>query len=438
MIGIVGAGLTGLSVHHYLRDAGIESVVFEAASEPGGVVRTVRAEGRVLECGPQRTRLTSDVRDLVDALALGNRMMEAADEPLYVYRDGSLRRVPFSIREAVETDLLSWRGKLRALCEPLTAPPRSGESVEGYLSRAFGREVADRIGGPLYAGLYASDPAHMPVEHSLARALDRFDVDGSVLFALLWTRLGDRTPPPVVSFDDGLQVLPEALADAHADSVRLDSAVRSVRATNDAYLVETASFTIEVDELVVTSPAAVTADLLGSLDTADIDALRELSYNPLAVVHLAADGHLRGSGHQVPFREPFVTLGATWNDTLFGERVRTSADDRTRPDASGLGRDGVYTCYLGGEKTPEAVEWSDDRLGHVAAREFEIATSVPAEPVRVTRLTPGMPAYDYSWDALERVHLPDDIHLCTNYTSRAGIPGRIRAARRLASRVIER
>ncbi|HJR53873.1 MAG TPA: FAD/NAD(P)-binding protein, partial [Gemmatimonadota bacterium] len=54
MIGIVGAGLTGLALAHELARRGVEHVVLEAADRPGGVIESARVDGRVLDFGPQR------------------------------------------------------------------------------------------------------------------------------------------------------------------------------------------------------------------------------------------------------------------------------------------------------------------------------------------------------------------------------------------------
>lgn len=432
MIGIVGGGITGLTIHHYLNQRGVESIVFEAADEPGGVVRTFHQSGRVLECGPQRTRLTPAIRELVDAVGLGAHVVEAADVPLYVYHAGSLRQAPLSLRTALTTDLLSWCGKLRVLLEPLTGLPHEGETVEGYLTRAFGHEFATRLGGTLYAGLYASDPDEMPVEHSLERAFDRFGIERSVLLKVLQTRLNGRSPPPVVSFEAGMQQLPRELYEQYSDSVFLNAPVRTIEGASEGYKLVTDDETTAVDEVVVTTPAPAAASLFEAVEPASAAALRDLVYNPLAVVHLHADTSLMGAGHQVPFAEPHVTLGATWNDGLFGQGENTTRGIE-RTSSTATGRDSVYTCYLGGAKTPEAVEWSDERLGDVAATEFEEATGVRAEPLNVHRLSLGMPAYDHSWDALGRINLPPEFHLCANYESRAGIPGRVRQGKQLAT-----
>ncbi|WP_135853589.1 protoporphyrinogen oxidase [Halorussus salinus] len=431
-VGIVGGGITGLATHHYLRESGVESVVFEADDEPGGVVRSEEVEGRVLDFGPQRTRLTPSIRKLVESLGLESELRRAADPPLYVYRDGKLRLVPQSPREAVTTDLLSWRGKARALLEPLTGPARTGEgggangsesdggsesddggeSVEEFLTRKFGSEVARYYFGPLYGGLYGSHPDEMPVEYSLSKALEKAGIEGSVLTSVARKVLEGREKPPIVSFDAGLQRLPEALAAAHG-GVRLETPVREIRRAGDGFLVETEGDETRVNRLVVTTPADVTADLLADLAPDSAAALRELRYNPQVVVHLLAEADLTGAGYQVQYDEQFRTLGTTWNDSL-------------------LDREGVYTCYLGGSRNPELVERSDDELGSLAAAEFEEVTGHEARAISVRRLRRGMPAYDRSWAALDRISMPEGIRLCTNYTARAGLPGRIREAKQTA------
>ncbi|WP_135806177.1 protoporphyrinogen oxidase [Halorussus marinus] len=417
-VGVVGGGVTGLAAHHFLREQGVDSVLFEADDEPGGVIRSRRVDGRVLDLGPQRTRLTPSIAALVESLGLGDELREADDLPLYVYRDGRLRLVPQTPREAVATDLLSWRGKLRALFEPLTTAARPDESVEAYLTRKFGSEVARYYFGPLYGGLYGTHPDEMPMRHSLSRALDSAGIEGSVLTSVAKKVLEGREAPPIASFDGGLQRLPEALYADNDDTAHLNTPVEAIGRAGERFVLETPDGDERFDELVVTTPAGVTAGLVAEFAPEAADALREFTYNPQAVVHLAADADLTGAGYQVQYDEDLRTLGTTWNDSL-------------------LDREGVYTCYLGGGYDPEVVEWDDDRLGSVAAREFEAVTGHGARVLSVHRWELGMPAYDRSWAALDRLSTPVGLHLCTNYTARAGIPGRIREAKKIADRLAD-
>jgi oxygen-dependent protoporphyrinogen oxidase len=414
-IAVVGAGVSGLALVHELRRRGLGVVCFEKDEKAGGVVRTVREDGRVLELGPQRLRLTPPVEAIVDELGLSDEVREGEDAPLYVYRDGEMYVAPLSVREAVTTDLLSWRSKARVLAEPLTRPPREGETVDGFLTRKFGREAARRFLGPLYSGLYGTPADEMPVEHSLARALENAGVGRSVLFWAVKKAVKGRETPPVFTFDGGLARLPEALYEENADAVRLGTPVREVAAAGDGYEVVSDEGSVTADEVVVTTPAPAAADVLEGV-APSADALRRLTYNPIAVVHLVSGYDGDGVGVLVPEGEDLRVSGLTWN-------------------ASFLGRDGVFTCYVDGWSYPGMEDATDGEVAEVAVEGFERITGAEATAVHVHRWEPGMPAYDATWDALGGVDLPEGVHLCTNYTDRAGVTGRLTHARRVADKI---
>lgn len=408
-VGIVGAGITGLALTHHLAERGVESVTLEAGAEPGGVIRSARVDGIVLERGPQRMRLTPGVADLVAAAGLEDELLEAGELPLFVYADGDLGEVPFDRRTFLRTDLLSPRAKARLLAEPLTRAGRGDESIERVFRRKFGDEAYRNLFGPLYGGIYGSDPAEMPARHALSDLLEaeRF----SLLRAILRRVGGGREYPPV-SFEAGLQALPERLAELHGGRVRLETPATGIEGTDDGFRLVTADGSERVDQVVVTAPAPAAADLLEDV-AAGADALAELTYNPLGLVYLRADLAREGLGYQVGFGEGLHTLGVSWNASMFD-------------------RDGLYTAFLGGMHEPALLERDDGALGELAAGEFEAVTGASASVLEVHRLQRGFPAWDRSWDALERVELPDGLHLATNYAGRMGIPSRVREAASLA------
>ena len=414
-VGVVGAGITGLTLVRSLADRGVDVVAFEAREEPGGVVRSRRVDGRVLELGPQRLRLTPGLSSMVESLGLREQLRVANDgQPLYVYREGSLHVVPLSVREAITTDLLSPLGKLRILKEPLTGPPRDGESVDEFLERKFGRQAARRYLGPLYSGLYGTDPKEMPMAYSLGRALENAGIDGSVLWWVVRTLLAGRDPPPVCTFEDGLGQLTERLYEAHADAIELATPVRRVVDADGRFELVTDAGTEVVDEVVLTTPAGTCADLVADVDADLAATLRRFTYNPIGMVYLESAFDEPGIGALVPSGSEIGISGTTWN-------------------ASFLRRDRLFTCYVDPGSDPRMGERSDEELGEVAATAFERLTGAPATQIFVHRWSPGMPAYDRSWAAIDELELPPGIHLCTNFVDRAGIPGRVRAAERLAS-----
>jgi oxygen-dependent protoporphyrinogen oxidase len=386
-------------------------VTFEASAEAGGVMRSERVDGVVLERGPQRMRLTPAVEALIEAAEIRDELRTAEELPLFVYADGRLGEVPFDLETFLATDLLSWRGKLRLLAEPLTRAGRGDETVAHVFSRKFGEEAYRNVFGPLYGGIYGSDPTAMPARHALAGLLEAESDLHSLLRAFL-RRVGSGRQFLPVSFDDGLQRLPDALAERYDDRVRLGTPATDVVAADRGYHIETPDGAERVDHVVVTAPGPDAADLLDDV-AAGAEGLADLTYNPLAMVFLRADVDREGLGYQVGYDEDLHTLGASWNAQMFD-------------------RDRLYTAYLGGMHEPGIVERTDETLGNIAAREFETVTGAAASVLDVHRLEQGFPAYDGSWDALDQVSLPDGVTLATNYTARMGVPSRVREAAGLA------
>jgi len=419
-VGVVGAGISGLSVIHELSTADCEVVGFEARDEPGGIIRSQRIDGRLLELGPQRLRLTPTIESLVDELDLRDHLQFGDDDqPLYIYHDGRLRVVPLSVREALRTDLLSPLGKLRILAEPLTDPAKPGETVDDYLCRRFGTQAARRYMGPLYSGLYGTDTDEMLMEYSLGRALESAGVGRSLLVWVIRRLIEGRETPPICTFEDGLGTLTNGLYEAHSESISLSTPVERVSAAGggDGYELQTANGTEHVDQLVLTTPAAATAELVEGVDSELAETLERFNYNPIAMVFLHSEFDREGIGALVPEGGDLPISGSTWN-------------------ASFLDRDGVFTCYVDPNSDPEMESRTDDDLGELAAGAFETLTGSEATPIGVHRWVPGMPAYDRSWTAMDDLSTPDGMHLCTNYVGRAGIPGRIRSAKGVATTIL--
>ncbi|GAB7092994.1 protoporphyrinogen oxidase [Halolamina litorea] len=418
-VAVVGGGMTGLSTLHALEERGVGSVVYEATDEVGGVVRSREMEGKVVEVGPQRLRMTDAISAMVTDLDLADEVITADDDlPLFVYADGKLREVPRSLAAFRRTDLLSAGAKLRLLAEPLTDPIDPEESARDAFVRKFGTETYTNLIAPIFGGTYGSDPADMPAKHALEPIMGLEKKEGSLLRAAL-SRLvfsESETPPPA-SFESGLQRLPEALAEAHADRIERETPVTRIERAGSGddpeWIVHTADGSRRFEHVVITTPADATADIVEGVDPDSAAALRSFNYNPLVLVHLESSARADGFGYQVRRTEPMRTLGVTWNPSLFD-------------------RDGVYTVFLGGMHDPGAVDRSEAELGQTAVTEFRRVMGADAEVLNVERMPRAFPAWDDSWDAAERVDLPEGLTLATNYTGRMGLPSRVREGRRLA------
>jgi oxygen-dependent protoporphyrinogen oxidase len=413
MIAIVGAGITGLALAHELARLDSPFTVFEQADTAGGVIRSARVDGHLLEWGPQRTRSVAAFRALVDDLDLRDEIITAPhDLPLFIYRDGALRTVPRSFADLLHSDLLTVRERVRLLAEPFTRGALPDESVADYFTRKLGRAAYANVVGPLYGGLYASDPADMLVATSLRHTLRELDVRRSLIARA--ARGGARVAAPsAVSFRDGMQTLPLALLQRHRAHVRLGTRVHTIERAARGYRIHTSDGVADAAHVVCTAGAAAAADVVQNVAPTAAAALRSLHYNPLAIVHLHTTAAVpRALGYQVSFDETLYTRGVTFNDALFG-------------------RAGVYTAYLGGARNPGVVEWSDSELARIAIEEFARVTDADARVIAVART--AMPAWDRSWTVLQSLQVPDGLHFCANWESRPGLPGRLAQAKRLAA-----
>lgn len=406
--------MSGLATTHYLSKQGVDVRTFEADSEPGGVVDSRTIDGHVLERGPQRLRRSAPVDELIEEFDLEDEVRVGHDDqPLYGYYDGALRPMPLSVRDAITTDLLSWRGKARILFEPLTGPVRDGETVAEFLTRKFGPEASRRFMGPLYSGLYGTEADDMYVKYSLGKALAHVGIDDQSILRYVLRRLIEGIDtPPIITFEDGLQTVANAIYDAHHDSIDLSTPVTGVESVGDRYRIETENDEVTVDSIVLTTPAPTTASLLAAIDERSAEAVGEFNYNPIGVVHLESAYDRDGHGFHV-IDEGFETNGSTWNHSM-------------------LDREGIYTSYIG-SGNPQFLDADPAVVGQRAADEFERITGAEADVLDVTVVRPGMPAYDRSWTALDDVSLPDDVAICSAFTARAGVVGRIRDGKRIAA-----
>lgn len=424
MIGIVGGGISGLFLLHLLRESGIEAILFEASDTPGGVMRSESVAGPdgpvTVDLGPQRIRLTPELSRIVEDLGLTPSIVRArSGVPFTIHHGGHLHPAPTSLGAALRTRLVSWPGKLRALADLVTTPPRPDESVADALRRKLGPEIYVKLAGPILGGLYASDPEEMQVRHTLGPIFERTGARRSLLAGLLRASSGEGLP--IVSFTDGLGALPRSLARRHRDHIRIGAPVQSMSAGSGGYRLAWGAEQVEVEQVVLALPAGGASGLLRDRAAEAALRLAELRYNPLAVVPLVVPAGRAtpevGSGFKMTLDDPRATRGVTAHGALFDRR-------------------GLFTAFLGGRGREDTVELPDAAILDLAASDFREVTGVEAVPLLVHRT--WMPGWDRSWSALDGLELPAGIHLCAAYSSRPGVTGRLENARRIASRLSRR
>ncbi len=341
---VIGAGITGLTLAWRLQQKGLSVCLTEAGSQVGGSIITQSRQGYIWEEGPNSFTPAPALLNLVADLGLAQDLVWADGKlPRYVWWDGQLLPIPLNPPAVVGSTLLSIGGKLRALRGLLGFvgyPPGPEESVRQFFDRQLGSEVVERLVIPFVSGVYAGDADQLSARAAFARFADLEERYGS-LFAGLWQ--APRVPKPPLSpqinpapqrgqlgsLRQGLQQLPQALADQLGSSLRLEWRAQTLAPTATGYAVtfdtSSGSQTIYARSVALGIPAYAAAGVLAAYRPDAADILQGIPYSPVAVVTLAypADAlpRLEGFGHLIPRSQGLRTLGTIWASSLFPGRA---------------------------------------------------------------------------------------------------------------------
>lgn len=390
---VVGGGLSGLAAAYALTRSGKDAVLLEYSQRPGGVARTERREGFLLEAGPNTVRPTRELMALVGELGLaGEVLLSDPRAPRFIDFRGRLHRLPSSPGSLVASGLLSPAGKLRLLAEPFR--PRGGdaeESVRDFFARRLGPEAAERLVEPFVGGIFAGSASRLSVAAAFP-TLARWDrAHGSLLRGAFRERKahsGEPRPPRgLVSFREGMESLPRSLAAALGQSLRLSTPTLGIDRRAGRWIARTPAGDFEGAAVVLAVPAPAASALVRPFAPEAAEALAGIPHPPLAVLHLAWPEAslvrpLSGFGHLVVPDPNRRVLGAVWSSSLFPGRA-----------PAGLA---LLTVFLGGARDPEALALSDAELVAAAASDLEAQGITRGAPrvVMTTRWERSIPQYE--------------------------------------------
>jgi protoporphyrinogen/coproporphyrinogen III oxidase len=399
-VAVVGAGIAGLCAARALRATGrVDVTVLEASDRPGGVLRSQPVDGYLHEHAANGF-LSADDGATALAAQLGVAVEEAspAARKRWIVSGGALRAVPAGPVDLVRTDLLSWRGKLSALAEPLRPARRGGpdESVADFARRRLGPEVARVVLGPVVTGVFAARADELSLRAAFPK-LAALEERGGLVRGLLADMIekaragrggGARARTRLCAPVGGVEALVRALADELGDTLRTDTPVAAIRAGEGGgvALELRGGVTEAADAVVLATPAYASAALVAELSPELSAVLGAIPYAPVAIVYLGyerAKVHhpLDGFGFLVAEGEPLRVLGTVFESVLWSGRA---------PEGRVLLR-----CIFGGGRDPEAATLDDEALVACARRDLGAVLGVRGEPehAAVVRAPRGIAQY---------------------------------------------
>ena len=324
--GIIGGGISGLTLAHELAQNGQPYRLWEATGQPGGYIQSVQDGPYLRELGPNSLLGDEPLLAWLGTLGLSGEVVFAnpVSKARFIYRRGQYRQLPATPPALLFGSFFSWKTKLAVLRE-LTlrsqSPPQ--ETLAAFFRRRFSNELIDYALGPFVAGIYAGDPEKLLVSETFPSLLAYERDYGSVLRGLIKNQ-GKTARRQSFSFRHGMQTLPTALA-KHLAHAHFNCPVDGLTRTQTGWTVHTPHGPETVDRLVLAVPAAAAAHLLANHVPALALALNRVNYPPMVAVHSAyrrADvAHpLNGFGGLNPAVENRFAAGHIWSSSLFEGR----------------------------------------------------------------------------------------------------------------------
>ncbi len=404
-VAIIGGGISGLSVLHYLRslNPGLSVHLFEADTRLGGTIGTDHVDGYSFDWGPNGfLDREPKTLELCRELGLADQL-ERANESVsnrFILRKGKLRPVPMSPPKFMMSGILSPLGKLRIAFEPFAAE-RNGdidESIYDFARRRIGKQAADYLVQPMVSGVYGGVAKKLSLKSCFPIMREMEDEYGSLLKAMIAKARkaraeGKKSGGPagpggwLTSFYGGLYGIIKGFAGKYGENISTGKAAASVKRADDAYLIEfVGGSSVRARQVVLATPSYAAAQVLRSVSAEVADALAEIPYAPIAVVCFGfkADkvkSSVDGFGFLVPSVEKKRILGSIWTSSIFSNRAPTGTVQ--------------FRTMIGGDGDHESMKLSDDELIEIARKDLDAIVGLEGKPevVKLYRWEKGIPQF---------------------------------------------
>jgi oxygen-dependent protoporphyrinogen oxidase len=445
---IIGGGLSGLTLAFYLKNAGKKVIVLESSSRIGGVIRTIRTKGFLMEAGPNTGILSSpEIVELFDDLD-GDVSLEKPGNKSkirWIWKAGRWHPLPAGLIQAVNTPLFSTGDKFRILGEPFRSRGQNeDETVAELVRRRMGKSFLDYAVDPFISGIYAGDPELLVTRHALPKLYRLEQEYGSFIRGAIKKRSEKKEPRlqkasrEVFSAKGGLQNLTDALAKRiGSDSIFIDCKDVKVHQSGKGYHAEVehnqkGKLEIYADSVITTSAAHSLGSMLSFIDQKDIQVIMKLRYAKVVQVGAAYskwDGiELNAFGGLIPSKEGKEALGILFPSSIFTGRA---------PEGGAL-----LSVFFGGMKKSRFIEKDDDEIKEIALHEIKETLKSKRQPdvFDIFRYQFAIPQYEKSSEErLKTIEKIENQHpgliLAGNIRDGIGMADRVKQAREIANQL---
>lgn len=456
-VAIVGGGISGLSAAYYLAERGADCTLIESSDRLGGVIRTNKVEGCLVEAGPDSFLAQKPwALDLIREIGLEGEVIGSNDSRRRTFvlnrgrlvdlPDGVQFMAPTRIWPMVRTPMLSLEAKLRMAAEWLRRPRGDSpdRSVAEFVIDHYGSEVNEVLAQPMLAGVYGGAPEDLSVQAVLPRFVELERRYGSLSRGLARgmrqarskaTDDSSKRKSLFLTLRGGMQQLVDRLEQRLEGRVRrIQATARGLSTSGVEWRVRLDEQTLRADAVVLAVPAHAAAALVSEAGPELSPLLGSIPYGSSITAALiyrrpGFNRPLDGFGFLAPRREGRLLSACTWVNTKFDHRA-----PEERP---------LLRAFVSGAGARRAAGQTAQELVGVLHNELADIMNFDAPlPVgRIARWDRAMAQYPVGHaeivEAIDaRAAALPGLHLAGNAYRGIGIPDCIRLSRTLADAIV--
>jgi oxygen-dependent protoporphyrinogen oxidase len=448
---IIGGGISGLSLAYFLleKDPELDVIVLEAQQRPGGKIWTEKTDGFLCEGGVNGF-LDNKPRtlELSKKVSLEPLRSSDASRKRFIFSGNRLHRLPESPQAFLASSLMSLKGKLRIMAEPLIpGDVKEEETLAAFARRRMGKEAYEKLIDPMASGIYAGNPETLSLRACFPKVYDLELRYGGLIRGMIRLqrekkkqgraeKVGAGPGGTLTSFYDGMGALVGSLKTFLGSRLRLGKKVKGIERKGRGYSLFFADgSSMDADIVVSASPAYAASDMLKNMDGRLSNLVAEIPYPSLSVVCLGYRKEkiktpVDAFGFLIPSREKRKILGTLYDSSIFPNRA---------PEGYVLLR-----SMVGGARYSDLARENEAKLVDLVRGELAEIMDIRSGPdfVRVYRHEMAIPQYTVGHlarlnniDAILQKHR--NLHLTGNAYRGIGVNDCIDNSFRLAEKIIE-
>jgi oxygen-dependent protoporphyrinogen oxidase len=361
---IIGSGICGLSVAHFLSKKRSDFLVLESSNRAGGIIQTKIEKDFICENGPNTVLLNNEaIEEIIKDHNLWSELQfpkESSNKNRFVLHKNKLTKIPLNPLSFIFSPLFSFFSKIRILKEPFVNTHQENTSVFEFVKKRFGKEFHDQLIEPFITGIYAGNTKKMSARHTLKMLWKLEQTHGSVIKGLLKSKRTKKNKINSFNFPKGLSQLISKITKSMGSQLILNFKVQQIIKHENGYEITSESGKIFCKEIICTVPAYSLKKLID--DSGLVSQLNKIIYSPVDVFHFGFEkkniqNNKQGFGVLTKPSDGKSYLGILFNSRIF---------DYVSPADKEL-----FTVLVGGERQKHLCGMEPDKLKKLILEELE-------------------------------------------------------------------